>query len=281
MEKESILEPDLFTYDNYRIFIRDYLDFQKSHKYGASLRSFSKKAGFSSHSFLTHLIKGERNLSAESIEKMIPALGLSGRQASYFRTLVLYNQSLTAKEKQSYLQELKVFRGDTLFYKVQQAQFDYYSHWYMPVLRELACTKSWNGNYSVLASMLSPAISESEARQGVLTLVSIGLLRKKAGDKFTLQDNVITAEGIPGVIFRSARSEFMLRAIEASETLPKEERHTSYAVIGTTEAKFNDICETLDSVRKKILQSLDESDPVECVYCINLQAFPVSKTTGE
>jgi len=267
----------IFGYDNFRNYLRDFIAEQKAADTAFSIRSFAHQCGFGSHSFLVHVLKGEKNLRSDSTEKLLPALNLHGREASFFRLLVLYNQAASAAERGRYLQELKQIRGTTAFARVREDQWAYYSQWYLPVLRELVVHAPWTNDYNRLGHMVRPQISARMAREGVELLLRIGLLRKKAAGRYEQQDAIVSAEGVPGVVFRTVRSEYMLRAIEAAESLPKDQRHASYAVFGTSQAAFERINSKLDEIRKEILASATKDEPVEKVVAVNLQAFPVSQ----
>jgi uncharacterized protein (TIGR02147 family) len=267
----------LFEYDNYRKFLQDFLNEQKKSKKGFSLRSFTKRCGFSSHAFLANVLKGERNLRVNSIGKLMQGLNLGDGESSYFKTLVFYNQAETAEDRKKYLTELQQIRGNSGYVKIIQDQWEYYSRWYLPVLRELAPLKHWMGNYKVLAKSVRPTISEKEAKEGIALLVRIKLLKKLAGERFALADDLVSAEGVPGVIFREARTQYMLRGIEAAENLGPDVRHASYAVIGTSKKAYERISQKMTELRLEIINSFATDNDVECVYAINFQAFPVSQ----
>ena len=89
----------IFEYDNYRFFLRDFFKEQKRLKAAFSHRFFARRAGFSSSSFCAHVIEGKRNLTADSLRRMLKGLGLSGRPATYFESLVHYNQARTAEDR--------------------------------------------------------------------------------------------------------------------------------------------------------------------------------------
>jgi len=266
-----------FEYDNYRQFLREYIEEQKKFRKSFSLRGFTKRCGFTSHSFLAHVLKGERNLRFDSIEKLLYGLNLEGAEASYFRALVFFNQSTTVKDRKRYLLELQQIRGTSNYVNIIQDQWEYYSRWYLPVLRELAPLSFWKGNYKILGKAVFPSISEKEAKDGLALLVRIKLLKKMAGERFELADKVVSAAGVPGVIFREARTQYMLRAMEASENLGPEDRHVSYAVIGTNRKSYERICQKINELRLEIINSFASDHEVEGVYAINFQAIPVSQ----
>src|ERR1035437_8730833 len=89
--KESLgsLKEGIFSYLNYREFLAHWFQAKKEVQQGYSGSLFAKKAGIGSPTLLGMIIRGDRNLSAETIRAFIRALGLKGKEAIYFEKLVL------------------------------------------------------------------------------------------------------------------------------------------------------------------------------------------------
>lgn len=266
----------VFEYDNYRHYLRDHMEWSRSFNKKFSLRYFALKAGFSSHSFIDSVVKGRRNLTLESIDKVCKALGLGKRESLFLGALVGYNQAKTPSERENHLGEMRKIRKAVQFYRVTEQQHAYYSQWYLAVLRELAVYSDWNGDYRKLARMVRPAITAEQAEEGIRTMVGIGLLRRGPDGKMTQTDQVVSAEEVPGYIFREARSQYILRAIEAAESQPPSERHISWAVMALSRKTFLEICRLLDEERKNALVLASEDDEVDGVYALNIQVFPLA-----
>ncbi len=271
-------EPDVLEYDNYRLYLKDHFEHRRSTRYGSSLRQFAASSGFSSNAFLTQILKGTRNLSAESTEKLIIGLGLTGSKAAYFRALVFFNQAKKADLKQHYLNELKELRNQSLFHKVRPGQFDYYKYWYLPVLLELAVSVPFKGNYAKLGALVRPCLTKKEVQEGLEILERIHLLKKEDSGKYTRMNTLISGENIPGVIVRTIRSEMLLRALEASDSVPKDQCHLAYSIFGTTEEKFKQVTEKMDAYRKEIINLLLEEEETDKVFCMQFNAFPLTNS---
>lgn len=268
----------LFEYDDYRSFLKDYFDEQRRLKSFFSHRYFAQKAGFSSHSFCAYLMEGKRNLTFESIHKLVKGMGLSGKRAQYFEALVFYNQARTAQDKETHYRALQRIRRSTEFYRLNNKQTAYYDHWYLPVLRELAVYSTWGGDFAKLAKLVRPSITVEEAKKGIQTLIDIELLKDNGDGTYFQPSLVVSAEKIPGYVFRSARREMILRAIEASDHYTPQERHMSYSILATSKKVFDQASQMLDEVRKKILVLAMEDDDVDGVYALNLHLFPLSQS---
>jgi uncharacterized protein (TIGR02147 family) len=267
----------IFEYDNYREFLQDYFEEQRKHKSFFSHRYFAQKAGFNSHSFCAYIMDGKRNLSHESIKKMVKGLGLAGKKADYFEALVDYNQSLEDEEREKFYKNLQRLRKATEFYRVNAKQLAYYDHWYYPVVRELAVYSDWNGDFEKLANLVRPAIPVEDAEKAIKTLLEIGMLELREDGLYYQPSQVVTAEKIPGYIFKNARRDFIRKAIEASEIIPKSERHISYSILAMSRKTFDEASKLIDEVRKKILVLAMEDEQVDGVFDLNIQMFPLTQ----
>jgi uncharacterized protein (TIGR02147 family) len=266
----------IFEYDNYRHYLKDYVEWQRSFNANFSLRYFALRAGFRSHSFLHNVISGKRNLTLESIVKVSKAAGLGKKDSLYMRALVLFNQAETYQERNDAMKEMAKIRKTISFYRIQENQYAYYSRWYLPIIRELAVYSDWGGDFKKLAQMVRPPLTSEEAKQGLSTLVDIGMLQSLGKNRYAQSEQVVTAEEVPGYIIRSARTQYLLRAMEASESMHMSERHISYAVMAMSRKTFVEITNLLDEERKKALVMAAEDETTDGVYAINIQAFPLS-----
>jgi uncharacterized protein (TIGR02147 family) len=266
----------LFEYDNYRFFLRDYFVQQKKLRNIFSHRYFARRAGFSSSSFCAHVIDGKRNLTDDSLRKIIKGLGITGRLATYFETLVRFNQAKTVEEREQFIRKLERLRKTTDFYKVNEKQVRYFEEWYYPVIRELAVYSGWNGDYHKLAALVRPSITPEKARKAVEILVEMGLLICGVDGSYSQSNLVVSADDLPPPVTRKTRRELIYRAIEAMESLPVDRRHISGCTVAVTGRQYTDIVEQIDELRKRILESAMDSSGADRIYQVNFQVFPLS-----
>jgi len=266
----------IYSYEDYRCFLRDYFTHQKNADRGFTHRSFAKTAGFSSSSFCMHVMDGKKNLSEESIQKLKTALGLEGTAARYFEALVLYNQAKTLREREFQFSELNKIRKNTLYYKVNKRQFVLYSEWYFSVIRELAVYSDWNGDFQLLGSMVVPPLSAEKARKAVATLLDAGLLLYN--DDGTLRQNspIVSAERAPAVVVNRLKKDFMLKAIEAEEKFRKPAKYSSSATLSMSMSNFEKAKKMIDELRQQLLTMAINDVEVEQVFQVNFQMFPLS-----
>ncbi len=271
------LNEKIWEYSDYRKALGDFLVAERALRPQFSLRWFAQRAGFSSHSFPGLLVAGKRNLGEEGLERLAKALRLKGRAAHYFRALVHHNQSRTPSEREVTLEILKKLRAGRDAHRLRKDQWEYYDRWWHPVVRELVVYANWRGEWSRLGAMLAPPISGDQARHSVELLERLGLLVHEPDGTWRQTDAVVSAVDVPGTVLREARTQYLLRAVEASERLPPTERHASWAVLAMGRKAFQEVSRLLDEARQKSLAEAVTDSEVDGVYVVSLQAFPIGR----
>ncbi len=270
----------IFEYDNYRIFLNDYFLAKKRENKYFSQRYFTNKAGFNAHNFCTFVVTGKRNLSANSIQKIIKGIGLRGKNASFFETLVFLNQAKSISDKEQYYNKLKKIGKNTQFYKLNKNQFFFYEKWYYPVIRELMVHSDWDENYTKLAKMVRPPISTMEAQEAVELLLSSGMVKKSESKHYKLHNDFVTSKDVPIYIKKKSRRDVLLKGIESIDQIDPSEKYIAYSTVTMSKALYNEIKEMFDEMREKILSRVaDDKNPQE-VYEVIFQVFPVSNISG-
>src|SRR6478609_3677893 len=87
----------IFSYLDYRHFLRDLYAQKKASERGFSHRAFSKRAGLSSTNYLHLVMQGKRNLSPEMAASFARGCGLAWRAAALIRTVRCPARSLVRK----------------------------------------------------------------------------------------------------------------------------------------------------------------------------------------
>ena len=271
----------IFEYDDYREFLRDYFKVKKLEKPFFSQRYFAKKAGFNAHNFCTLVIQGRRNLAIDSIQKIVKAVGLKGRTATFFENLVYLNQAKTLADKEHYFQRVKKAGRKTEFYRMNKEQFFFYEKWYYPVIRELMVLADWKDDCSALSKMVRPQIAPSEAREAVDLLLSTGMVKKDENGKYALSDEFVTSERVPEFIKKKARRDVLLKGIETIDTISPSEKYAAYSTITMSRDLYDETRRILDDTREQILSLVAGDKKPDNVYEVVFQIFPVSDLKGK
>lgn len=271
----------IYEYTDFRIFLKDFFNEQKKLLPVFSHRYFAQKAGFGSPSYASHVMDGKRNLSTNSLRKMIKGIGLEGKQAVYFECLVNFNQAKNKENKKYFHDQLDKLVKSRDFYPIEFSQLAFYDEWYYPVIRELAVFAEWNGDYKKLAKLVKPEITEEKAKLAVETLLSIGLLSKDKSGKYFEEKEAITAKDVPPHIVKRQRKKYLIKGIEASDNMGPDIRHLSYVTVALGKKSYQEITEKINELRQMILASSTEETKPDKVFHVNFQIFPLSEDINE
>lgn len=265
-------------YIDYREYLRDYYRFQKENTRHFSHRYFANKAGIKSSSFFIRVMEGRRNLTRPMIEKFIAALKLTAKEALYFKNLVLFNQARTAADKTEHYQVLRSLKGIVKESVVQASQYDYFSHWYVPVLRELVCMPSFDGNFAALAKAVIPPITAKQAKDAVQLLLKLDLVKKTGQGRYSQNQASLAADpSIRSLAVRGYTEAMLKHGLTALNSQAPSVRNISTMTLGVTREQYEVLVEELTAFKERVKQIVTESTQPTQVYELNFALFPVSQ----
>jgi uncharacterized protein (TIGR02147 family) len=278
MERQGI---NIYIYLEYRKYLSDYYNYKKNESDSFTFRKFSESAGFTTPNFLQLLIQGKRNLKKSSIGKVSCALGLSAEEAKYFELLVNFDQAKTVAEKTGYFTALSEARKPYQISHINELQFEHFRTWYHKVIRELLGFYAFDENelyaYRKLAALLSPPITESEARNSVKLLLKLGLLKRDDSGKIIQADRFITTgDEVQELSVRTFHQEMIDRAREAVDRVPQEYRDISSLTVTVSDDGFAMMKKELQLFRKRLLEIVKIDSVPANVYQVNFQMFPLT-----
>ena len=268
----------IFGYLNYRDFLRDFFQEKKRKHSFYSYRLFSEKAGFKSPNFLKLVMENQRNLTKDSVFKVCLALKLKKKEAEYFENLVFFNQSKSLDEKNHYLKGVMRFRKQANIHKVEKEELKYFSNWYHPVIRELACAIDFKDDYKRLGKCVVPAISADEAESSVKLLSDLGYINKqKDGTWKMMSTNITTGPQIRSVAVSNYHREMLSLASQSLERFPAAERNITSQTLSLSDESVKIAVEKLKELRKELFIMAEEDKKANRVMQLNFQIFPLSE----
>jgi len=268
---------DVFEYLDYRAFLGDYYATRKQSRRGFSYRQFSRRAGLKSPNYLKLVIDGARNLSAPMAERFAGACGLDGDAMAYFVALVAFNQAKSSRERNACYARMTRFRGYRRIHALDIAQAEYFAHWHMPAIRELALRDDFRDDPRWIARTMLPSITQAEAEHAMQTLLELGLLVRDA-DGTVRQGEPLVSTGPEtfGLHVGNYHRAMMERAAASIDLVPSEQRDVSSLTLCLSEEGLQRMKRRVQQFRRELLEDSElEEDPVRVVQ-INFQLFPLS-----
>lgn len=270
-------EPSVFDYLDYREFLQAYFEGAKQNVPAFSHRYFARRAGFGSSNFVHLVMKGERNLSTESMLKVIKGCQLNAEQADFFSVLVHFNQARTAQEKDEAFEKVAASRRFRQAREIDHSTWEYLSHWYYPAIREMAARSDFRNDPEWIANQLWPPITRAKARNAMKLLLDLGLLViDEDGSVNRVSVSLTTGHEVRAVGVRNYHRQMLERASEALESKPASLRDVSGMTTCIRRETVDEVKERIRSFRQTLMELCDADENPELVYQINFQMFPLS-----
>lgn len=281
MDKSPPVKPSIFSYSEYRKFLKDIYMYRKVLDSKFSHRFIATHVGASSSGWFAGIINNKINLTGSYLAKLCKLLQLKQREADYFELLVNYDQAATLDEKNKYLQRIITFKGvdpDLIL----SGQFEFYSTWYITAIREILISFDFKDDYKVLAKMLNPPIKPAEAEQAIEILLRLGLIQTdKYGFYRPVKQTITKDASFKSTHWANFMTSMMKLAQESIDRHDKEKRDISSVTIGLSAESWMTAKNEIAYLRNKLLALSEKDKKHAAVYQCNIQLFPLSQITKE
>ena len=276
-ENKKITEPDVLQYTNYRVYLRDYYEFKKKTVPAFSLRFFAEKAGLSSHAHLKLAIDGKRNITKNTVTKLIHGLGLENQRAAYFESLVFFNQATTDEDKKIYYAQLVKASPRSKLHKMDKAQLRIFKEWHHSVILEMVALKDFRPIPEQISKRIRGLITPAQAMESLNLLLELGLLVKTANGYRQSNPLITTDDEVQDTVVAMYHSQMLTLSQRMLNDLPGSERDVSALTFGIKRSDFVNLKKHLQLMRKELLDFSAKAGEAEEVVQINLQLFPLTR----
>ena len=270
----------VLDYQDYRKFMQDYYTMRKRTS-AFSWREFAKNVGVSSPIFLKLVCDHKANLSKKTIDRVAGAMGLKEFELLYFRALVYFDQGKTDAIKKAAFAEMQLIAKANKVALSGVDAYRYYENWVNPIVRELAVALP-GALPKDIAALSHNEISAVQVRECLAFLTKSGYLEETEKNTYRQTEKIIagSAASIPLAI-RSMNREMARFGAEAIDKFPVYERYFAGVTMGIPVRLYDKVVECMEKCRKEVLDLIDDKDPIEQVFRLNLQLFPLSKKVAD
>lgn len=272
--------PNIFLYQDYRIFLKDLYAYLKKTQRGFTHRSFSKKGGFKSPNMLLLVMEGKRAITARTLLRFARGLQLNQQESDFLGSLVAFNRSGTEEERSEAFRDLTKHRRFREIHELTKEIFRFYSEWFHVVIREMIHLEGFRGNAEWIAATLHPRVTKEEATRALKLLVKLNLINwdenKKTYER--LNPIIATPPEIKSLAVANFHRSMMQLATESISTVPSEERDITSATVGIHQGDLAQVKKKIEAFRKSLLAEMEARDKKpDRIYQLNIQLFPVTE----
>ena len=269
----------IFTYFDFREYIRDAVKSKRKKNPRYSFRCAANRIGIPSGT-LTRILNGSRHVGSELLPKLIAYLGLKRREAEYFSLLVAFESIKDENRRRQCYRDLLKMRSERSAV-VPEEKHQFFEKWYHSALFELMRIVKKGDDPARLSSLFIPPLSESKARKALEVLQRLGYIKQDPEKgTFSTEPFLTTGDTWESVAIHAFQVAVSDLAVQALDTIPKEERDFSTLTMALSPEAFEKVREVVKNARADIAAIERACSDPKRVYQINFQCFPLTKRPG-
>lgn len=275
---EETALPNIYRYDDFRLFLKDRFQSRKDKDPDYSYRKFAREAEISNPGYLLDVIVGKRTLSDAAFAKMVKAFDLDEAETEFFRLLVDFGQTKKDAKRQEIYQEILYRRNRSRFARLSPKLVKYYQDFHYPLVRCAIEAFHFHGDYDALGAVFDPPIAPASLKKYVRDLAEWDLIRQQPDGRYMVTESFVEPPATMASLVRRLNREWILQAADAPFKYPVEERHVSTLLLMVSEATRKTLREKIETFRQEVLQLVDrDKGSASGIMQLSLQYFPKTK----
>lgn len=250
------------TNANFNIFLKEELNRRKRNNPGYSLRAFSKQLGLSS-SFVSKVMKGQKNISEETLLKISSRLNLSSNELGLF------------------IDTDEASNTEAQFTALAVDQFQYISDWYHYAILEAATLKNFKATPDWISNHLNLPLEVADAALKRLQRLNLIKISKDLKLESDIQNNTSVGQAVPTSAHTEHERQLLHKAIEALDLYSTDVRSQSSMTLAIPASRLGEAKDKIKKFRREMSELLQRKGERDSVYQLSISFFPLIQTTNK
>lgn len=269
-------------YFDYREYLRDVLDGLSRSAATLSMRALQESFGVRGSAFFARILDGTRPLSLENAGRLTASLKLNGKEAEYFRVLVKFGNEKNVDKREPLLRTLIAARAENKEYALQDSALDFFSKWYVPVLRDLLPLLSADASPAKIGRMFVPALKAGQVENAIEYLKKNGFVHRNTDGKYAVGEPLIsTPPRVRSTVLRKYHLKNLEIDREVYDAFGADERSVSSVTCSLSKESFERVRLEIQNFRERVLAISREDRNPSMVCHLGLQLLPRTKGGGK
>lgn len=279
-EKQKVLAPNIFTYHDYRLFLKDWFEYLRVSK-KVSMRKLAVSSGLAV-GYLPMVMAGKRPLSEKALSQLESHLGLNKKSFQFLSHLRDLNESIEAAEMVNAYDKIKKFTEYKQQHLNEIETHRLLSAWYYVAIRELVNLIDFKLDAKWIQKKLVKKVPLAEIKKAIEFLTQTEYIQLDKSGNAYLPDKAVTCDG---GVFKLSMAKFhediLHVAAHSIHHTDRSIRNLTTHTMAIDVDQFDELNEILGEALTKIQKLGDKVKKPERVYQISLLAFPLSKENGD
>jgi len=265
----------VYVHSDYRGFLREWYAEEKSRCQNLSFRWIEQRTA-TDHSLLSKIFAGERHVSAARIQALVDLCGLAGLEADYFRLLVQYGKSKSAKEAQHCFAKLVELRRVSPV-PLEESQAVFWDSWVHVGLRALVTCGRFDDDFDAMGALLHPRVPGAQVRKALATLSELGFVERAPEGHWRIREPFVKGtSAAQGRALRHFHRQTLLLAADSVEGLPPDLRDLSSVTVSIPASGYEELRSLVRDFRSRVLTAVSRMKDPDRVYQVSVQMVPLA-----
>lgn len=248
----------------------EYVEREKS-----SFRQLAQKLGLGAPNAVQRINAGQRPLQRDVWKRFVQLLGADPLELEYADLLWELSIAETHEAKDRFWKQLAEIRRQRQVVILEDQQYAFFRHWYMPVIWELAVHPLCKGA-EWIARQIRPRIDVRKVRSSLEVLEELGLLIRGPKNWKRSSSSISTPPKVKATAVARYHADVLQLAEMSMDQWGADQRSLHTVMVGLSEERLKQLRQRLGQVWQEILASVPEDEPVERVYQVSFQMFPLT-----
>jgi uncharacterized protein (TIGR02147 family) len=269
--------PEIFDYNDYRVFLKDHYEEEKKVKTFFSYRYISSKTGLNP-GLLIRIMQGKVHLPLKYIPIYADFYKFYGKRREYWHELVLFGRAKLDSEVYMRFERLQTIRGVHLARLVQD-QMLYLNEWRHNAIRSLLGISALSSpeQFELIGQQLTPQCTTKQVAESIELLERLGMIGQDENGVWQVSNVFITAGGeSQKKDVRVFQTQVMQLGIESLERHAPPDRDISTVTVTLNRMDLPVLKERIQAFRQEVFRLSTEGDNDDMVLQLNIQLFPVA-----
>lgn len=271
---------NIYDYLDYRLFLRDFYDLEKSLDPTFSYRVFATAVDIDA-SLLVKILQSKRHLSDTSVNTFVAFFNFKEGKSEYFQEMVAYGKAKTPDAIRKHFETLQKMRPSRCR-MLDEARYRYFQQWYYPMVRSALDVYEYRGEQDAvsLGNSCIPKLTAAQIVTSVEALLQLGLAKRNEQGRIVPSDaHVRTQDHWLSASISEYQKTVTELGRQSIENIPKENRDISTLTMALDSSQIEKIRGILADARKSIVNVVNSMPAEQCdsVYQLNFQMFPMMK----
>lgn len=282
-QTQNLADPDIFSYADYKKFLRDYFDAKRQQNPKFSFRVFARQSGIATGSTPKMVMDGKRKLTIESARKFAKGFALNKRQTLYLEALVEYEQAPSIEAKGLVVEKIKTIVPKHKIAKLGQEYTEYLTSLNLITLREMTYLHQFKENTEWLAQTLKSKMTSAEIKESFSRLTRLGLITKNNNGKWMAADPIVsTAAEVHDIDVSPVHHDLLGMAQKALIDVPGHLRHNTSLTFPVPLRKMETLKKHIMSFMQSLIELVDDGkNDFDEVFHLSVALFPATNVKGK